>query len=126
MHFRFSSAMPVQASQSVVEPEGLYQDIIGFSDFFFGSAAVIGASAFDPLSQLHCPDQIGFAADLRRDICICHTDAVRFMGIASAKGWQIIHFRQYSGTVIALRGLTGIKSLQKIKLGHDCHLIFLL
>ena len=47
MHFRFSSVMPVQASQSVIEPEGLYQNIIGFSDFLLGSAAVIGASALD-------------------------------------------------------------------------------
>ena len=76
MHFRFSSVMPVQASQSVVEPEGLYQEIICFSDFLLGSAAVIGPSAFYPLSQLHRPDQVGFAADLLRDIGICHTDAV--------------------------------------------------
>ena len=53
MHFRFSSVMPVQASQSVVEPEGLYQNIIGFSDLLFGSTPVIGSSAFDPFSQLH-------------------------------------------------------------------------
>ena len=64
MHFCLSSVMPVQASQSVIEPEGLYQNIIGFSDFLLGSAAVIGASAFDPFSQLHCPDQIGFTTDL--------------------------------------------------------------
>ena len=64
MHFCLSSVMPVQASQSVVEPEGLYQNIIGFSDFLLGSAAVIGASAFDSFSQLHCPDQIGFTTDL--------------------------------------------------------------
>ena len=41
MHFCLSSVMPVQASQSVIEPEGLYQNIIGFSDFLLGSAAVI-------------------------------------------------------------------------------------
>lgn len=79
MHFCLSSVMPVQASQSVVEPEGLYQNIIGFSDFLLGSAAVIGASAFDSFSQLHCPDQIGFTTDLLWYIGIRHTDTVRFV-----------------------------------------------
>ena len=74
MHFCLSSVMPVQASQSVIEPEGLYQNIIGFSDFLLGSAAVIGASAFDPFSQLHRPDQIGFTMNLLRDVSIRHTD----------------------------------------------------
>lgn len=88
MHFCLSSVMPVQASQSVIEPEGLYQNIIGFSDFLLGSAAVIGASAFDPFSQLHCPDQIGFTTDLLWYIGIRHTDTVRFVSIASTEGWQ--------------------------------------
>ena len=86
MHFCLSSVMPVQASQSVIEPEGLYQNIIGFSDFLLGSAAVIGASAFDSFSQLHCPDQIGFTTDLLWYIGIRHTDTVRFVSIASTEG----------------------------------------
>ena len=82
MHFRFSSVMPVQASQSVIEPEGLYQNIIGFSDLLLGSAAVIGASAFDPFSQLHCPDQIGFTTDLLWYIGISNNDSIRFVRMA--------------------------------------------
>ena len=126
MHFRFSSVMPVQASQSVVEPEGLYQNIIGFSDLLLGSAPVIGSSAFDPFSQLHCPDQIGFTMDLLRDVCIRHTDTVRFVSIASTEGWQCVHFRQYLCAMVALYTLTGIEAFQKIKLIHHRHLIPLL
>ena len=126
MHFRFSSVMPVQASQSVVEPEGLYQNIIGFPDLLLGSAAVIGASAFDPFSQLHRPDQIGFTVDLLRDVRIRHTDAVCFVSIASTEGWQCVHFRQYLCAMVALYALTGIEAFQKIKLIHHRHLIPLL
>ena len=123
MHFRFSSVMQVQASQSVVEPEGLYQNINGFSDLHL---AVIGASAFDPFSQLHCPDQIGFTTDLLWYIGICHPDTVRFVSIASTEGWQCVHFRQYLGAMVALYTLTGIEAFQKIKLIHHRHLIPLL
>ena len=126
MHFRFSSVMPVQASQSVIEPEGLYQNIIGFSDLLFGSTPVIGSSAFDPFSQLHCPDQIGFTMNLLRDVSIRHTDTVRFVSIASTEGWQCVHFRQYLCTMVALYALTGIEAFQKIKLIHHRHLIPLL
>ena len=126
MHFCLPSVMPVQASQSVVEPEGLYQNIIGFSDLLLGSAAVIGASAFDPFSPLHRPDQIGFTVDLLRDVRIRHTDTVRFVSIASTEGWQCIHFRQYLCTMVALYTLTGIEAFQKIKLIHHRHLIPLL
>lgn len=123
MHFCLSSVMPVQASQSVIEPEGLYQNIIGFSDFLLGSAAVIGASAFDPFSQLHRPDQIGFTMNLLRDVSIRHTDTVRFVSIASTEGWQCVHFRQYLCAMVALYTLTGIEAFQKIKLIHHRHLI---
>ena len=126
MHFCLSSVMPVQASQSVIEPEGLYQNIIGFSDLLLGSAAVIGASAFDPFSQLHCPDQIGFTTDLLWYIGIRHTDTVRFVSIASTEGWQRVHFRQYLGAMVALYTLTGIEAFQKIKPIHHRHLIPLL
>ena len=126
MHFCLSSVMPVQASQSVIEPEGLYQNIIGFSDLLFGSTPVIGSSAFDPFSQLHCPDQIGFTMNLLRDVSIRHTDTVRFVSIASTEGWQCVHFRQYLCTMVALYALTGIEAFQKIKLIHHRHLIPLL
>ena len=126
MHFCLSSVMPVQASQSVVEPEGLYQNIIGFSDLLFGSTPVIGSSAFDPFSQLHRPDQIGFTVDLLRNVCIRHTDTVRFVSIASTEGRQCVHFRQYLGAMVALYTLTGIEAFQKIKLIHHRHLIPLL
>lgn len=123
MHFCLSSVMPVQASQSVVEPEGLYQNIIGFSDLLFGSTPVIGSSAFDPFSQLHRPDQIGFTMNLLRDVSIRHTDTVRFVSIASTEGWQCVHFRQYLCAMVALYTLTGIEAFQKIKLIHHRHLI---
>lgn len=126
MHFCLSSVMPVQASQSVIEPEGLYQNIIGFSDLLLGSAAVIGASAFDPFSQLHCPDQIGFTTDLLWYIGIRHTDTVRFVSIASTEGRQCVHFRQYLSAMVAIYTLTGIEAFQKIKLIHHRHLIPLL
>lgn len=126
MHFCLSSVMPVQASQSVIEPEGLYQNIIGFSDLLFGSTPVIGSSAFDPFSQLHRPDQIGFTMNLLRDVSIRHTDTVRFVSIASTEGWQCVHFRQYLCAMVALYTLTGIEAFQKIKLIHHRHLIPLL
>ena len=126
MHFCLSSVMPVQASQSVIEPEGLYQNIIGFSDLLFGSTPVIGSSAFDPFSQLHRPDQIGFTMNLLRDVSIRHTDTVRFVRIASTEGWQCVHFRQYLCAMVALYTLTGIEAFQKIKLIHHRHLIPLL
>ena len=126
MHFCLSSVMPVQASQSVVEPEGLHQNIIGFSDLLFGSTPVIGSSAFDPFSKLHRPDQIGFTVDLLRNVCIRHTDTVRFVSIASTEGWQRVHFRQYLCAMVALYTLTGIEAFQKIKLIHHRHLIPLL
>lgn len=126
MHFCLSSVMPVQASQSVIEPEGLYQNIIGFSDLLFGSTPVIGTSAFDPFSQLHRPDQIGFTMNLLRDVSIRHTDTVRFVSIASTEGWQCVHFRQYLCAMVALYTLTGIEAFQKIKLIHHRHLIPLL
>ena len=126
MHFCLSSVMPVQASQSVVEPEGLHQNIIGFSDLLFGSTPVIRSSAFDPFSKLHRPDQIGFTVDLLRNVCIRHTDTVRFVSIASTEGWQCVHFRQYLCAMVALYTLTGIEAFQKIKLIHHRHLIPLL
>ena len=126
MHFCLSSVMPVQASQSVIEPEGLYQNIIGFSDLLFGSTPVIRSSAFDPFSKLHRPDQIGFTMNLLRDVSIRHTDTVRFVSIASTEGWQCVHFRQYLSAMVALYTLTGIEAFQKIKLIHHRHLIPLL
>ena len=126
MHFCLSSVMPVQASQSVIEPEGLYQKIIGFSDLLLGSAPVIRSSAFDPFSKLHRPDQIGFTVDLLRNVCIRHTDTVRFVSIASTEGWQCVHFRQYLCAMVALYTLTGIEAFQEIKLIHHSHLIPLL
>ena len=80
----------------------------------------IGMAYTDIPEQIHC------ASDLIRDVCIRHTDTVRFVSIASTEGRQCVHFRQYLGTMVALYTLTGIEAFQEIKPIHHRHLIPLL
>ena len=108
-----------QGTDSVVEPEGIYEYVVDLAQFVLGSMFIVPAADQRSLAGPHIVDQFGLGGDVLLQDCVAEADAGRLMGVTAAKAGKMILAGKPHGAHVGIGVLAGVVAFHKVESSVD-------